>query len=227
VKRVVGNPTYQVNGEASGIMFHVSDSSQTIAAQVARRIIQLQILTIVWIVVEAVVSLSSAWMARSPALLGFGGDSAIELLSAAVVLRRFRSPYHKRAEDRAARIAGWLLFALAAFVMLASILSLLGHVEPRPSVVGTAVLTVAAVVMLLLARKKRQLSAVTGSAALRADAAESAVCGYLAWIALGGLTVNAIWGVRGADPVAALALLPLILREGWEAMHDKPCCDRD
>ena len=176
-------------------------------------------------VVEAVVSLSAAWMARSPALLGFGGDSAIELLSAAVVLHRFRSSHDKQAKDRAARIAGCLLFALAAFVMLASILSLLGRVEPRRSVVGTAVLTVAALAMPLLARQKRQLSAVTGSAALRADAAESAVCGYLAWIALAGLAVNAIWGFRWADPVAALALLPLILRDGWEAMHGKPCCD--
>ena len=172
-------------------------------------------------VVEAVVCLSAAWMARSPVLLGFGGDSAIELLSAVVVLRRFRSSDHTRAEERAARIAGWLLFALAAFVMLASILSLLGDVEPRPSVVGIAVLIVAAIAMPLLARQKRRLSAVTGSAALRADAAESAVCGYLAWIALGGLAVNAIWGLRWADPVAALALLPLILREGWEAMQHR------
>ena len=65
----------------------------------------------------------------------------------------------------------------------------------------------------------------TGSAALRADAAESAVCGYLALIALAGLAVNALWGVKWADPVAALALLPLIVREGWEAMKAKSCCD--
>ena len=168
---------------------------------------------------EAVVCLSAAWMARSSVLLGFVGDSAIELLSAVVGLGRFRSSDHTRAEERAGRIAGWLLFALAAFVMLASILSLLGHLEPRRSVVGTAVLAVAALAMPLLARQKRQLSAATGSAALRADAAESAVCGYLAWITLGRLAVNAIWGLRWADPVAALALLPLILREGWEAVQ--------
>ena len=76
-----------------------------------------------------------------------------------------------------------------------------------------------------LARQKRGLSATTGSAALRADAAESAICGYLALIALAGLVVNAIWGVRWADPAAALVLLPLIVREGWEAMKGKPCCD--
>jgi divalent metal cation (Fe/Co/Zn/Cd) transporter len=176
--------------------------------------------------VEAVVSLSAAWMARSPALLAFGGDSAVELFSAAVVLWHFRSPSRgDHAEQRAAKIAGGLLFVLAAFVALASILALLGHVEAGSSPIGIVVLILAAVVMPWLAKQKRQLSVATASAALRADAAESAVCGYLALIALAGLAVNAIWGVSWADPVAALVLLPLILREGWEAMKGKPCCN--
>ena len=175
--------------------------------------------------VEAVVSLGAAWVGRSAALLGFGGDSAVELLSAAVVLWRFRTPsLGDYAEHRAARIAGSLLFVLTAFVAVVSVLTLLGHVEARPSPVGIAVLLLAAVVMPWLAKQKRQLSAATASAALRADAAESAVCGYLALIALAGLLVNAIWRVSWADPVAALALLPLIIREGWEATKGKPCC---
>ncbi len=170
-------------------------------------------------------SLGAAWMAHSPALLGFGGDSAVELLSAAVVLWRFHSPSRgDHAEQLAARIAGGLLFVLAAFVALTSVLALLGHVEARSSPIGIVVLILAAVVMPWLAKQKRQLSAATASAALRADAAESAVCGYLALIALAGLVVNAIWRVSWADPVAALVLLPLIVREGWEAMKGKPCC---
>jgi divalent metal cation (Fe/Co/Zn/Cd) transporter len=80
-------------------------------------------------------------------------------------------------------------------------------------------------IMPWLAAQKRHLSIATASAALRADAAESAVCGYLALIALVGLAVNAVWKVGWADPVAALALLPLIVREGWEAWKSKPCCD--
>jgi divalent metal cation (Fe/Co/Zn/Cd) transporter len=175
---------------------------------------------------EAVVSLGAAWIARSPALLGFGGDSAVELLSAAVVLWRFYSPSRgEKSEPLAARIAGGLLFVLAAFVALASVLTLLGHVEARPSIIGIVVLVLAAVVMPWLAKQKRRLSAATGSAALRADAAESSVCGYLALIALAGLLVNAIWKVSWADPIAALVLLPLIVREGWEAAKGKPCCD--
>jgi divalent metal cation (Fe/Co/Zn/Cd) transporter len=203
----------------------VSAPPNTLSPDITRRIIQIQALTLVWMSVEAVVSLGAAWAAHSPALLGFGGDSAIELLSAAVVLWRFNSPSHgKHAEQRAARIAGGLLFVLAAFVASASVLTLLGHVEARSSPIGIVVLIIAAMVMPWLAKQKRRLSAATGSAALRADAAESAVCGYLALIALTGLVVNSIWRLSWADPVAALALLPLIVREGWEAIKGKPCC---
>jgi divalent metal cation (Fe/Co/Zn/Cd) transporter len=148
--------------------------------------------------------------------LAFGGDSLIELLSAAVVFWRFRFTL---SEARAARIAGGLLFALAGFVVLTSVLNLFGYREAQRSPVGIGILLAAAVVMPWLASRKRKLAVVTSSAALKADAAESALCGYMAWIALCGLIVNAIWGKSWADPVAALMLTPLILREGWEAIH--------
>lgn len=173
---------------------------------------------------EAGVALCSAWKARSPALLGFGGDSLVELLSAAVVYWRFqRGHTETRIEERAARIAGGLLFALAGFVVLASGAALLGHSEVQTSFLGMALLLTAAFVMPWVARQKRRLSAMTSSAALRADAAESALCGYMAWIALAGLVVSATWKIRWADPVAALCIVPIILREGWEALKGKPC----
>ena len=135
-----------------------NDRMSSAMAETARRVIRIQALTLVWMSVEAVVSFGAAWMARSPALLGFGGDSAVELLSATVVLWRFRSPSRgDHADQRAARIAGSLLFVLAAFVVLASILTLLGHVEARPSPIGIVLLILAAVVMPYL--DKRQLSA--------------------------------------------------------------------
>jgi divalent metal cation (Fe/Co/Zn/Cd) transporter len=199
---------------------------KVVPSEVAGRIVRIQVLTLIWMAVEAAVSLGAAWAARSPALLGFGGDSAVELLSAAVVLRHFYlTARTAHAEERTAKIAGGLLFLLAAFVVLASALALLGYVEPQPSTVGIVLLIVAAVAMPWLARQKRRLSGASGSAALRADAAESTICGYLALIALAGLVANAIGGVRWADPVAALALLPFIVHEGWEAMKGKPCCD--
>lgn len=189
-----------------------------------RRIHQIQAITIVWMIVEACVSLSAAWMARSPALLAFGGDSAIELLSAVVVYRRFRSKWSgEQTEQLAARITGGLLFTLAAYVALVAALALFRHGEVRPSFLGIVVLIVAAVVMPLLAQQKRRLSALTASAALRADAAESALCGYLSIIALAGLVTNAFWGITWADPAAALCLIPLIMREGWQALKGRPC----
>ena len=192
--------------------------------EVLHRVLRIQTLTLIWMTVEAVMSLVAAWMARSPALLAFGGDSVVELLSAAVVFRHFSAPSQRgRPEERAGRTAGSLLFVLAAIVVTTSILTLLGRVEAQPSYIGIAVLVLAAMIMPWLAAQKRQLSIRTTSAALRADAAESAVCGYLALIALAGLAVNAVWKVRWADPAAALALLPLIVREGWEAWKGKPC----
>ena len=193
------------------------------AAATLHRIRQIQTITIVWMSAEAVASLSAAWMAHSPALLAFGGDSAIELFSAIVVYCRFRSTLQERSERLAARITGGLLLALAAYVALIATLALLGHREARPSFLGVAVLAVAAVVMPLLAQQKRRLSALTASAALRADAAESALCGYLSIIALAGLVANAFWEITWADPVAAVCLIPLVVREGWEVVRGRPC----
>lgn len=185
-------------------------------SDVSRKVLQLQIITLVWMSVEAIASLGTAWASHSPTLLAFGGDSLIELVSAAVVFWRFRFTL---SEARAARIAGGLLFALAGFVVVTSVLNFFGYREAQRSLVGVGILLAAALMMPWLASRKRKLALVTSSAALKADAAESALCGYMAWVALSGLLVNAIWNKPWADPLAALALTPLILREGWEAVR--------
>jgi|SRR5579875_151071 len=190
-----------------------------------RRIIQLQTLTILWMTVEVVVALGTAWAARSPALLAFGGDSAVELLSASVVFWRFRSEQQSmKAESIAGRAAGGLLFIVAGFVVVTSTLSLFEYREPRPSLVGILLLIVAAVAMPQLAQRKRALASQVASAALRADATESALCGYLAWIALAGLLASSIFRAPWADPIAALALVPLIVREGWQVIREPSHC---
>ena len=202
----------------------MASAIQIATPEAIRRIQRVQTVTIAWMSVEAAVSLFAAWRASSPALLAFGGDSAIELFSAVVVLWRFRaSAAHEHAERRAARVAGALLFVLAAFVAVTSVTSLLGYSAPKPTLLGIAILVAAAAVMPWLAKEKRRLSGATGSAALRADAAQSALCAYLSLIALAGLAINAIWHVEWADPVAALVVLPLIVWEGREAMRGKVC----
>lgn len=191
---------------------------------VLSRIQRIQAITIVWMIVEAAVSLFAAWQAKSPALLAFGGDSAIELLSAVVVLWEFRlAPRHRDIERRTAQGAGTLLYALAAFVAASSAITLLGHRETGRSYLGMVILIGATAIMPWLAWQKRGLSNQTGSATLRADAAQSGLCAYLSLVALVGLATNAIWQVSWADPIAALAVTPLILWEGTEAFKGKPC----
>lgn len=196
-------------------------------ANISQRIFHLQVLTIVWMTVEAIVALGAAWTARSSALLGFGGDSAVELFSAAIVLWRFRTKSDSAESERlAARVAGGLLFAVAGFVIISSALSLFGYHEPQPSVVGIIILVVAATGMPWLANHKRKLANQVNSAALRADATESALCGYLSLIALAGLLANSMFHAHWADPVAALALVPFIVREAWLAIHlSQHCCN--
>jgi hypothetical protein len=102
-----------------------------------RRIQRVQTVTLAWMSVEAAVSLFAAWRARSPALLAFGGDSTIELFSAVVVLWKFRGRASQEdVEKRAARVAGALLFSLAAYVAIISVASLLGYNEPKPTIPG-------------------------------------------------------------------------------------------
>lgn len=175
--------------------------------------------------VEAAIGIFAAIRAHSVALLGFGADSGIELLSAVVVLLRFKR-VSRLSEKQAARITGLLLFALAAFILGSSLLAFTNPgFRPETSYLGIGLLAAAAIVMPWLSRQKRILSATTNSASLKADAVQSSMCGYLAWIALSGLGLNAAFKISWADPVAALLLLPIVVLEGWEALKGKTSCE--
>lgn len=174
---------------------------------------------------EAAIAVFAALRARSVALLGFGLDSGIELFSALIVYLRFKKVAHLN-EKGAVRIAGLLLFALAVFILAGSILAFTRPAfRPEPTYLGIVLLIAAAIVMPWLARQKRTLAVKTNSGSLKADAVQSSMCAYLAWIALGGLFLNALFRVSWADPTAALLLLPIILREGWDAMQGKAGCE--
>jgi divalent metal cation (Fe/Co/Zn/Cd) transporter len=190
-----------------------------------KQIVSLQLITILWMCVEAAIALFTALRAHSVALLGFGADSGIELVSAFVVLLRFKKIGHIN-EKRAARITGVLLFALVAFILGSSIVAFTNpRFRPQPSYLGIGLLIAAGILMPWLASQKRSLAAKANSGALKADSVQSSMCAYLAWIALGGLVVNAVFKISWADPVAALLLLPIILREGSEAMRGRACCE--
>jgi divalent metal cation (Fe/Co/Zn/Cd) transporter len=183
---------------------------------------RLQILTICWMLIESSVALTASWRARSPALLAFGSDSAIELLSAIVVLLQFTS-FWKLSTDRAARLAGILLLVLAGIVATTSVCAMLLKIEPDSSRLGIAITLIALAIMPLISRAKRKHASLTGNRALAADAVQSATCAYLAGLTLLGLVLNATLHIRWIDPLAALVAIPILLIEGRRALRGEGC----
>ena len=207
----------------SVLRMDVVNSSTDIQAGHLTAIRRIQIVTVVWMSVEVAVSAVVAARAHSIAVLAFGGDSAIELLSGMAVLMRFSGT--RLTEHRAARLTAVLLYCLATFIIFASALSLLKVWNPpQSSYLGMGMLVAAAAVMPWLARRKRQLSAATDSSALAADSVQSSVCAWLSWIALAGLALNAAFGISWADPLAALVIVPVIIKEAHEAWNQRGCC---
>jgi len=174
-------------------------------------------------------------VAGSVLLLAFGVDSIIELLSAGVLFHRLRKEAGGTAnaaeiealEHRAARIAGYLLYALAAYVVLQSGYGLLHRHTAETSGVGLAVALVAALGMPVLARAKIRVADRIGSQALRADAMETFTCGFLSWVLLAGLAANALLHWWWLDSVAALVLVPFLIKEGREAIRGGCSCGAD
>jgi divalent metal cation (Fe/Co/Zn/Cd) transporter len=201
-------------------------------ARLLRRGELLEAATVAWNVVEGVVAVVAGALASSVALIGFGVDSFVETVSAAVVGRRLHAERSGRADEeraevlerRAGRIAGVLLLALAAYIIVDAGRRLLGYgPEARESLLGIVVTAIALVVMPLLGRAKLSTAAALGSGALRADAYETVTCAWLSLTTLAGLVLNATLGWWWADPLAALAIVPLAVREGlegWRGEHD-------
>ncbi len=182
----------------------------------------LQGITLVWMLVEFGVASYAAVTARSPAMLAFGSDSLVELLSAAVVLLQW-IPNISISERKAARIASTLLFVLALVVGGASAASLALGLRPEVSRAGTAITLAALLAMPILASLKRREARRSRNVALSADAAQSATCAYLALIALVGVAVNARFHIAWLDSVAALVAVPLLIKEGRSAWNGQTC----
>jgi len=171
---------------------------------------------------EGVIAIAAGLAAGSVALTGFGIDSVIEVTSGVVLWWRLRAELGSRelgpaVEARAARWAGVLLLTLAVYIVVESGRRLLTGDRPGESVVGIVLTALSLIVMPVVARAKLRLAASLGSRALRADAHETIVCAWLSATTLLGLGLNAVLSWWWADPVAALAMLPLIVREGLEA----------
>jgi len=198
-------------------------------AQLVRRGLWLNTGTILYNCVEAVVSIVAGVMAGSVALLSFGLDSVIEVTASGAAKWRLHADLdagrRARVEAITVRIVGWTFLALAVYVAIDSARTLWLRERPESSALGLAVLVLSAIVMPVLARAKREVAAALSSRALIADAAQTSLCAYLSLIALAGVGLNAWLGWWWADPVAALAMVPIIAKEGWQAVRGEPHCD--
>lgn len=201
-------------------------------AALVRRAFQLEYVTVAWMVVEAAVPIWSGVQAGSVSLLAFGIDSLIELASAGVLIWRLTVELRhgqalaESAERMASRLAGGLLFALAAYVVAAAAWKLSTRTGQAFSWPGLIVTVLAMPVMYFLARQKIAVAEALGSHAMRADAMESVTCGWLSLIVVVGLVAEGLTGAWWVDAVTSLGIVWFLVREGREAwIGDACCCD--
>jgi divalent metal cation (Fe/Co/Zn/Cd) transporter len=185
---------------------------------------KVEYLSIAWTSLEAVIGIAAGVLAGSVALIGFGIDSMIEVASSGVLLWRLSD--HTHAEDReelAHRLVGVGFLALAAYITFDALHDLIAHEPPRVSYFGIAYAGACIIVMPLLARAKRRAATKLDSDALHADSHQSDICAYLSVLLLVGLGLNALFGWWWADPVAALCMLPIIIKEGFSGLRGESC----
>jgi len=195
---------------------------------VARHGRRLQYLTIAWNSAECLISIGAGLVAGSIALIGFGFDSAIEVASSLAALWRLArdedEAARERAERRALRVIGACFMALAIYITVDAIKALINREAPAASVVGIVIAALSLVVMPVLVHLKRRVATQLNSGALEAETRQTAVCAFLSAILLAGLGLNAWLGWWWADPLAGLAMVPLIAKEGIEALRGETCC---
>ena len=179
--------------------------------------------TITYNIVEAVVAVVAGTAASSVALIGFGLDSVVEVLSAAAVAWQFAGGDPERREKTTLRIISFSFFALAAYLVVTSGLKLVGVDEPAHSPVGMALTALSLLVMPLLSYGQRRTGRELGSRTAVADSKQTLLCTYLSGVVLLGLLVNTLWGWTWADPLAALVIAGVAVREGIEAARGETC----
>jgi divalent metal cation (Fe/Co/Zn/Cd) transporter len=197
-----------------------------------RRGIRLGYITILYNSFEAIGSLVAGLLAGSVALVGFGADSIIEVVAAGAAQWRLRADVRgdrRLVVERAThRIVGACFLALAIYISIDSALALLNREPPEKSLFGIGVLVLSIIVMPLLASAKTKVAHGISSGALRAEARQTSLCAWLSAIALAGVGLNAMLGWWWADPVAALGMVPIILKEGIDGVRAKAdhadCC---
>lgn len=200
-------------------------------ADLVRRGRYLEYFTIGYNSLEGLIAVAAGLLAGSIALVGFGFDSLIEVTSGAVLVWRLHADLDEERRERveaiSLRIVGACFVLLAIYVSYDSVKSLIRREAPQESIVGIVLAAVSLMVMPLLVRAKRKVARGIKSAALMADSKQTELCTYLSAILLAGLLLNALFGWWWADPVAALVMVPIIVKEGIEGLRGETCCDHE
>jgi Co/Zn/Cd efflux system component len=193
-------------------------------AILSRRIRLFVAATITYNVIEAIIAISAGTIASSSALIGFGLDSIVEVLSAAAVAWQFAGREPEAREKTALRLIAFSFFGLAAFVTFDAVRSLLGGVEAEHSLVGIVLAAVSLAVMPLLSWAQRRAGRELGSRSAVADSKQTLLRTYLSGVLLVGLLFNSTLGWSWADPIAALVIAAVAIKEGLEAWKGDSCC---
>lgn len=205
-------------------MNEIDPKSQTDLDQLKKEALSFVWIGEIWNLLEAGVALWSGVAAGSVALIGFGLDSILELAAGAILIWRLQTEWQdndeeSRAERKAHKLVGITFFVLAGYILVQSIATLLGYYpEPQETTAGLILIVASAIVMTILYFKKMAIAEKIGSRALRAEAKETLVCDLQDLTVLVGLGANFLFGWWWADPVAALGLIPFLVKEGWEGV---------
>jgi len=216
-------------GLAGSACYSIGMDEQAIARhQVAHHGKRLEYFTIAWNSLEGLIGIAAGAIAGSISLLGFGLDSLIEVTSGATLLWRMSVDAdvgrRERNERLSLSIVGSCFLALAVYIMCEAVSDLAKKSAPEHSIPGIVLACVSLAVMPILSRAKKKVARALNSAAMNADARQTDFCVYLSAILLTGLVLNTVLGWWWADPIAALLMVPIIAKEGFDGIRAKSCC---
>jgi divalent metal cation (Fe/Co/Zn/Cd) transporter len=221
-------PGVQADGCADGCCAPTAPSAPELdpgrRAVLSRRVRLLVTATITYNIIEAIIAIAAGTVASSTALIGFGLDSVIEVASAVAVAWQFSGRDPEARERTALKVIAVSFFALAAYVSVESVRSLLGGQPAEHSTVGIVLAAVSLLVMPLLSQAQRRAGRELGSASAVADSKQTLLCTYLSGVLLVGLLLNSLLGWWWADPVVAVAIAVVAVKEGREAWRGEHCC---
>jgi divalent metal cation (Fe/Co/Zn/Cd) transporter len=218
----------ETNGCADGCCAPAATSSNPVMSErrvvLSRRVRLLVVATITYNVVEAIVAIAAGTVASSTALIGFGLDSVIEVASAAAVAWQFSGTDPQARERTALKVIAVSFFALTLYITVESIRSLLAAEPAEHSTVGIVLAAVSLLVMPFLSYAQRRAGHELGSASAVADSKQTLLCTYLSGVLLVGLLLNSLFGWSWADPIVALVIAAVAVKEGREAWRGEHCC---